>query len=194
MFGPGEDHDASRGVEREVVGRDRVPARASSTGWRPSTIVERVAAVDDRPNVAALWATSARPARKRRAAPARAPWPEGPGAARRPGGARPRTARTRAAARRSSAPSTFASYSLSSARHVSLGAGQGLAADVLGGHTRGLGVGHLDAVAEHAIEAHAQAGDAGARALALLEAGDPVPRLARVARTIAAAPRSSSRG
>ena len=64
---------------------------------------------------------------------------------------------------------------------VAPGPGQRLPPQVLGRRLGGLGVGDLDAVAEDAVEAHAQAGDARARALALLEPGDPAARLGRVA-------------
>src|SRR5207302_7465514 len=65
-------------------------------------------------------------------------------------------------------------------RHVALRARERLPADVLGGHTRGVGVGDLDAVTEHAIEADAERRDPGTDTLALLEPGDPVARRARV--------------
>ena len=65
-------------------------------------------------------------------------------------------------------------------RHVALGTGQRLAPHVLGGSARRLRVRHLDPVAEDAIEPHAQARQSRPCALALLEAGDPAPRLGRV--------------
>src|SRR5207244_9012968 len=64
--------------------------------------------------------------------------------------------------------------------HVALGARERLPADVLGRHAGGVGVGDLDTVAEHAIEADAQRRDPGPGTLTLLEPGDPVSRLARV--------------
>ena len=66
-------------------------------------------------------------------------------------------------------------------RHVALRPRERLPPHVLVGHPRGLRVADLDAVAEHAVEAHAQAREARARALALLETGDPAPRLRGVA-------------
>ena len=56
---------------------------------------------------------------------------------------------------------------------VALRAHQGLPAHVVGGNLGRVRVAHLDGVAEDAVEAHAQRGDAGARALAALQRGDP---------------------
>ncbi len=58
--------------------------------------------------------------------------------------------------------------------HVALGPDERLAPQVLGRHLGGVGVADLERVAEDPVEAHAQAANAGARALALLEGGDPV--------------------
>ena len=65
--------------------------------------------------------------------------------------------------------------------HVALGAGERLTSHVFGGHTRGVGVGDLDAVAEDAIEADSKARDAGPCPLPLLETGDPRPCLPGIA-------------
>ncbi len=56
---------------------------------------------------------------------------------------------------------------------VAFRAHEGLAPHVVGGNLGRVGVAHLDGVAEDAIEAHAQRRDAGARALAALQRGDP---------------------
>ena len=55
-----------------------------------------------------------------------------------------------------------------------LGVGQGLAAQVALGHHVQVGLGHLDHVAEHAVEADPQVADAGLLALALLQVQDPL--------------------
>ena len=180
MFGPVRiTIRASRSSVRSF-GVTGLPARASSTGCRPSTIVERVVPID------------------RRAARARGCAPPRPATANTSSRASARAVVRSSAARAATRPAHLLEQLvlepapplvgaehlglvlLQLRRHVPLGAGQRLAAHVLGGHPRGLRVGHLDAVAEDAIEADAQAGDPGARALALLEAGDPLPRLARV--------------
>ena len=62
-------------------------------------------------------------------------------------------------------------------RHVALGAGERLPPHVLGGHARGLRVGHLDAVAEHAVESDPETREPRPGALAFLQPGDPRPRL-----------------
>ena len=83
---------------------------------------------------------------------------------------------------RSSAPSTLRLVLLQLGRHVALGADQRLAPHVVGGSARGLRVGDLDPVAEHAVEAHAEARSPSAP-LALLEAGDPARAPRRASRT-----------
>jgi hypothetical protein len=54
-------------------------------------------------------------------------------------------------------------------RDIALCAHEGLAPNVLGGHLGRVGVAHLDAVAEDAVEAHAEGGDARALTLTLLQ-------------------------
>ena len=64
-------------------------------------------------------------------------------------------------------------------RDEALAAGNGLLAVIVGRHRVEVRLRHLDVVAEHAIEADLQRGDAGARALLLLHLGDDL--LARAA-------------
>ena len=60
-------------------------------------------------------------------------------------------------------------------RHVALGGGQGLPPLVVGGDLGRVGVGDLQVVAEHLVEADLERGNAGALALTLLERGDVLP-------------------
>src|SRR5262249_62100545 len=66
-------------------------------------------------------------------------------------------------------------------RHVALGPCQRLAPLVFGRDAPGLCVGHLDPVAEDAIEPDAEARNPPARPLALLETGDPLSHPAGIA-------------
>ena len=70
-------------------------------------------------------------------------------------------------------------------RDIALGADQRLAPDIVGGHLLGMRVADLDRIPEHAVEADAEASDPRPLALAPLEGGDPVPRLARRALEVA---------
>ncbi len=154
------------------------PERASSTGWRPSTMSSTALSSTSGRTWPRTWATSASAGHDvERGQRAR-------------GGQQVGRARRDAAADlveqlvlEPAPPLVGAEHLglvlLELGRDVALGAGQRLAPHVLGGHPRRLRVRHLDAVAEHAIEAHAQARQPGPRALALLEPGDPAARLAR---------------
>ena len=64
-------------------------------------------------------------------------------------------------------------------RDVALGPDQGLPAQVVGRDLGPVDIAHLDRVAEDAIESDLQGGDAGSRALPLLERGDPLLALSR---------------
>ena len=113
----GEDDDlAPRRVERDVVGGERGRAAASSTGWRPSHDLERVAVVHLGPHVAALaWRHLRERGEHVERATARAVRSSALGVPPRPRRAPRRTARARARPMRSSAPRTRLSYSFSSA-------------------------------------------------------------------------------
>ena len=111
----GEDHDARLVVERQVVGRHRLPGARLQ---HRMAALRRCRAPRRRPRRGRTWPRSVgdlgQRRRRRRAWPARARWPAG-----RPARAatRPRTSSNSSYSsrrRRSSAPSTLASYSLSS--------------------------------------------------------------------------------
>ena len=76
-------------------------------------------------------------------------------------------------------------------RDVPLGAGERLPPLVVGGHLGGVGVGDLEVVAEHLVEADLERRDPGALALALLERGDVLPSRRRGARAARRARRRS---
>ena len=177
---PGEDDDARVGVERDIVGRDRLARARLEHRMAALDDLERVSGIDHGPHVAAHVRDLRQPRddvqqRER---------------------ARRREQRRRV---RGHAPAHVLEQLLLEAtpallgaehlglvvlqlrRHVALRARQRLTSDVILRHACGLRVTHLDAVAEHAVEAHPQAREGRARALALLEAGDPAPRLGRVA-------------
>ena len=189
---PGEDHDARLAVERQVVGRHRLPGARLQHRMAPVHDVERRAVVHERTHVAAYVGDLGQSGHDVE---------RGQGAR---GGQQVGRARRDAPADLVEQLVLEPAPPLLGAEHlglvllqlggdVALGAGQRLAPHVLGGHPRRLRVRHLDAVAEHAVEAHAQARQPGPGALALLEPGDPAARLGGVAGRSRPARRSRSR-
>ena len=177
----GQDDELVRGaVQRDVVGHERVaPTCRSTTGWRPSHDEQLVALVHVRLGVVAERRPSRRAQPARRARRARGPCP-GCAAPRRPRAAR--SASNSSISRstmRSSAPSTFSSYSFSAGVMKRSPPAMVCLRMVVGGHRVQVRLRDLDVVAEHAVEAHLERRDAGARALALLDLGDHL--LARAA-------------
>ena len=183
-IGPGQDDDlAAGGIEAQVIGRER-RRPASRTGWRPSTISIAWLSSTSGRTWPRSWATSANPTRTSSAPTARA--------ARRKllGVCRDLAAHldeqleleARDALLR---PEHAALVLLQLRRDIALGADERLPSDIVGGHLLGMRIADLDRVPEHAVEADAEASDPRPLALAPLEGGDPVPRLARRALEVA---------
>ena len=180
MLGPVRITTRASSSRARSLGVTGWPERASSTGWRPSTISSAPSATITGRTWPRAWATSASAATTSSVASARAVASSSAGPRRHPPAQlveqlvlEPATALI--------GTQNLGLVVLQLGRHVALGAGEGLAAHVLGRGPRGLGVGDLDAVAEDPVVAHAQTGQPRARALALLQAGDPAPGLGGVA-------------
>ena len=179
-----DDHLLAFGVEVEVVGREGALAARLEHGMAPLRDVEDTAVVDLRSHVSALVGDL----------------PERGERVQRPD--RPCRPQQRRRLGRDGRPDLLEELQLQLCHpllgpehaafvfleldgNVALGADQGLAPDVLGGHLRHVCIAHLDAVAEDAVEAHAERGDARALPLAPLQSGDPRARLPRPALDLA---------
>ena len=177
--GTGQDHHTRLVVEAQIVGSYWQP-RARLQHWMAALDdLEHAAGFDARPHVA----TAVGDLGERRRHVEQRERPRGAEQVGGPGGDAPAQL-VEELVLQPAAPLLGAEHLrlvlLQLGHHVALGAGERLAPDVLGGRPGGLGVGELDAVAEDAIEADAQARQAGAGPLPLLEPGDPASRLGRV--------------
>src|SRR5882724_9648003 len=132
MFGPVRMTMRVSWSSARSFGVTGLPVRASSTGWRPSTIVSAGPSSTIGRTWPRLSATSASEAKTSSRASARAVVMRLPALV---------------------SAERLHLVLLELRGHVALRAGERLAAHVLGGHARGLGVSHLDAIAEHPIEA-----------------------------------------
>ena len=174
-----EDDNPCLGVEREVVGRDRLRRARLQHGMAAVHDLDAIARVDDGPHMAAKvrdlgeaehHVEPGQRARRRQQRP-------GFGGYATPDVLEQLVLEPPAALLGAEHLSLVL---LQLRRDVALGSRERLAAHVFRGNSGGLSVADLDAVAEDAIEADPERREAGARALALLEAGDPLARLARV--------------